>query len=402
MLTLCSAVTITAMTENMDKSTAPKESLVRGFAHTLLAGLQSKTPSSTDVSLARQYWAEHFESPWSEQSTELSANRLQRFLETVADMGRQGALLSRWTHLLRPQSATNAEYQAFISEFMHALLHHPRGYLDFTCQRQTVQPGHPMDFSIQHPVAVEYWTIYLTAEGLGTLHSHGETFPLKADSVLIMPPGMTGNVERSAQASTWTFDMLSFRSNASWLELLDWALGRSTPALLSLQAQAAQQEVGQIIRRLEHTAYQQGDLYERLCRNLIEQLLILLGLNNASHHGDSQLDTRLREVIHYLLSDYAEDASLGDIAERVHLSGSRLNTLFRSQFGCSVLTWRDNIRLQKARELLSSTSMRMSAIASAVGYNDALYFSRKFRLRFGQSPTQYRSGQGSTARQKYN
>lgn len=396
MLTRSLPVTMSAMTKNMDKSTASQSktdtALARGFARTLLAGLQSMPPAAPDVKLAQDYWARHFDSPWSEQNAELSALRLARFLETVADMGQQGALLKRWRHLLRADISSDTSYEAFISDFMQALLHHPRGYLDFTCQRQAVQSGHPMDFAIQHPVAVEYWTVYLTSQGLGQLLSQGELHELSPHSVLIMPPGISGTVQRQQNSSRWTFDMLSFRSNAAWLELLDWTLGRSTPALLELETAEAQREVADIIRRLENTGYQQGDLYERLCRNLIEQLLILIGLINKSHHGETQLDPRLREVVHYLLSHYAEPASLADIAGNVHLSGSRLNTLFRQQFGCSVLSWRDNIRLQKARELLSSTSQRMGAIANAVGYDDPLYFSRKFRQRFGQSPSQFRAG----------
>jgi AraC-like DNA-binding protein len=37
-------------------------------------------------------------------------------------------------------------------------------------------------------------------------------------------------------------------------------------------------------------------------------------------------------------------------------------------------------------------AMEISDIALAAGFNDVSYFNRRFRVRFGASPTQYRGG----------
>ena len=51
------------------------------------------------------------------------------------------------------------------------------------------------------------------------------------------------------------------------------------------------------------------------------------------------------------------------------------------------------LRLQKARALLSDARndrLKVSDIALACGFNEVSYFNRRFRARFGASPTQYR------------
>ncbi len=380
----------------MDKSIAAQESVdpdsaQYGFAHALLAGLSGTQPKAEDLRLASQYWAQHFESPWADYQDAQNAGRLTDFLHTLGEMGRQGQLLARWNKVLTSDSATPEQYRGFVRDFMQSILHHPRNYHDFVCQRQTLKPDHPMDIAIQHPLAVEYWTIYLTKTGCGQLLMNGKKLKLHEASVLVMPPGRSGTVQRIPSSSTWTFDMLSIRSSADWLELLDWALATDGAATVALNDNAARGHIDSVYYQLEHTPYQRGDLAERLCFNLIEQLLIQLRIHCPAAADRQSLDPRLRDRVDFLLSNYSEKLDLEGIAKRVHLSSSRLNALFRKEFGCSVLSWRENIRLQKARELLNASTFRISAIANAVGYDDPLYFSRKFRQRFGVSPRQLRA-----------
>ncbi|MNC67478.1 Arabinose operon regulatory protein [compost metagenome] len=48
------------------------------------------------------------------------------------------------------------------------------------------------------------------------------------------------------------------------------------------------------------------------------------------------------------------------------------------------------MRMDKAKNLLSGT-LTIDQVASSVGFNDALYFSRQFRKFSGMSPSEYRS-----------
>ncbi|MDX1550989.1 MAG: AraC family transcriptional regulator [Marinobacter sp.] len=55
----------------------------------------------------------------------------------------------------------------------------------------------------------------------------------------------------------------------------------------------------------------------------------------------------------------------------------------------------DQVRLERAGELLEKTSMNLSQIADALGYADAANFTRAFKRWTGQSPSQYRHGEAS-------
>lgn len=51
----------------------------------------------------------------------------------------------------------------------------------------------------------------------------------------------------------------------------------------------------------------------------------------------------------------------------------------------------DQVRLERARELLTHTGMNLSQIADALGYADAANFTRAFKRWTGHSPSRYRS-----------
>ena len=51
-------------------------------------------------------------------------------------------------------------------------------------------------------------------------------------------------------------------------------------------------------------------------------------------------------------------------------------------------------RINKAKELLTGTSLKLYEIAEQVGYNDSKYFSKVFREVTGQLPAEYRRVSG--------
>jgi len=104
---------------------------------------------------------------------------------------------------------------------------------------------------------------------------------------------------------------------------------------------------------------------------------------------------RLREAIAVIEARFAEPALSTDmVARAVGLSRRYLNTLLLESshtFAERVL----ELRLQRACAMLADVrkdAMKISDIALAAGFNDVSYFNRRFRVRFGASPTQYRGG----------
>jgi AraC family transcriptional regulator of arabinose operon len=100
--------------------------------------------------------------------------------------------------------------------------------------------------------------------------------------------------------------------------------------------------------------------------------------------------TRLAPAFHAIHSGYAAPVSLEALAATVHLHPVYFSTLFKRVTGLPPLRYVSQYRLDRARELLLSTTLSVREIARQTGHRDPFYLSRVFRRAEGLSPTEYR------------
>jgi len=98
----------------------------------------------------------------------------------------------------------------------------------------------------------------------------------------------------------------------------------------------------------------------------------------------------LRRVLKFIDAQLQRDISLNEVAEAAFLSPNYLSQLLKKQTGMAFVEWLTVRRMERAQHLLSHGSDRIFEVANAVGFADEAYFTRRFRQRFGQSPSEYR------------
>lgn len=93
------------------------------------------------------------------------------------------------------------------------------------------------------------------------------------------------------------------------------------------------------------------------------------------------------------LEQNAEDAmlSLTSVAEHFQITPQYLSGLFKKTSGINMSDYLAQVRIRKAKELMSDPDMTISQIARRVGYNNDVGFIRVFKKHEGITPGQYRS-----------
>ena len=124
--------------------------------------------------------------------------------------------------------------------------------------------------------------------------------------------------------------------------------------------------------------------------NLMDKAITLRNENSIGQYREA-----VREVINYIDEHYAEDdLSLNQLAAHVNFSPNHLSAVFRQETGQTFIKYLTDYRMDKAKELLSSTSKKSNEIGLLVGYKDPHYFSYLFKKTQGVTTTQYRGGSG--------
>ena len=111
---------------------------------------------------------------------------------------------------------------------------------------------------------------------------------------------------------------------------------------------------------------------------------------NAKQDTVVLMDPRISSLLQELQMNPAQKISLPELARKSCLSTSRLSHLFKEQVGDTILNTLYKYRLERALQLLVSTQRQIAEIASDVGFDCAIHFTRKFRDTFGETPSLYR------------
>jgi len=110
------------------------------------------------------------------------------------------------------------------------------------------------------------------------------------------------------------------------------------------------------------------------------------------------LKKEVQEVIQYIESHYQDKITLEMIADHVNFSENYLCRVFKEQVGTSLITYINNVRMNKAAELIMHGSTYMKEVSALVGISDQFYFNRLFKKHFGISPSEYKPRQFESKR----
>ncbi|MFN4179786.1 MAG: helix-turn-helix domain-containing protein [Armatimonadota bacterium] len=98
----------------------------------------------------------------------------------------------------------------------------------------------------------------------------------------------------------------------------------------------------------------------------------------------------LSPVLRFIEDHLSDSLSVEQMAQLTMFSPRHLRRLFHQTVGMSPKRWLLERRLQRAATLLTQTDLPVKTVAAECGFEDLPHFNRAFRLRFGQSPSQYR------------
>lgn len=95
------------------------------------------------------------------------------------------------------------------------------------------------------------------------------------------------------------------------------------------------------------------------------------------------------DMVHTIEKDYGQRLGLDIFAEKYRLTPEYLSVLFARQTGSTFSNFVKKVRIERAKELLLRSNMKIYEVACRVGYSDQKYFSKVFKEYTGVSAKQY-------------
>ncbi|WP_394700325.1 arabinose operon transcriptional regulator AraC [uncultured Tolumonas sp.] len=252
-----------------------------------------------------------------------------------------------------------------------------------------IEKGSVLDFIIDRPNGMKGYIMNLTVKGRGKIFSGEHEFIVEPGDLLLFPPEAVHYYGRADDSNEWYHRWVYFRPRAYWADWLRWPHEVERVGHIKLADQQLANEFDSLFLNIEETHKEIRPMSEQLAMNLLERLLIrCYEVTSLADHAP--MDHRILEACQILSASLSAEFSIEELAERVFLSPSRLAHLFREQVGVSIVRWREDQRIIRAKLLLQTTPLPVAVIGQQTGYDDQLYFSRVFKKRVGVSPSEYR------------
>ena len=131
-------------------------------------------------------------------------------------------------------------------------------------------------------------------------------------------------------------------------------------------------------------------------RNILKNYLVALLLHILQPYyknHNTSINSLSAKTIAIINKHFADSNPLTIAAKELNYSPASLSLLFQKDFGMTFKEYLQQYRINHAKHLLESTSMKVSSISPAVGYQDQKFFTQIFKEHTGQTPSQYRKSQ---------
>lgn len=115
--------------------------------------------------------------------------------------------------------------------------------------------------------------------------------------------------------------------------------------------------------------------------HMIESILL------STKDKDDYVIQKAKEYIH---NNFADNISLNDVAAHVFLNGNYFSTLFKQKTGTTFRDYLRNYRIERAKDLLRSTHLKIYEVGLQTGYNEQPHFVRAFKSVTGLTPGEFR------------
>ena len=222
---------------------------------------------------------------------------------------------------------------------------------------------------------------------------NGETYTLSRGDVLIRRPGSSVSSLGAQKSYILTLDFsmesqpLVYSRNIPGKKQRETenALITSLPPVIHPRNPYALFEIYEKLNKMKNTA-------SKAALSLVDEIIFLLNADLA-HEEFLILNSQnsvVDKAISYMEKNLSSKITLDELSGFVNLEKSYFIRLFKKETGLTPFKILNEMRLDRASDLLATTDMKISEIASSVGFGTTSFFISEYKKRFGITPREHR------------
>lgn len=239
------------------------------------------------------------------------------------------------------------------------------------------------------PHTHQFTELFYVLHGEGVFYIETEKVPVKTDDLIIINPNVE-HTEKTFPNNPMEYIVFGVEGLAFSFTEHDQAYGRG----YSFYSYGSDKnQFINFAQLMMHEFQDKKPGFEKVCHGLLEVLLVYISRKqklSVISESAFQLSKECAIAKRYIDTNYAQDITLDSLAEITHINKFYLAHSFTECIGQSPISYLTERRLAACKELLSSSNLSVTQIATSAGFSSQSYFSQIFNKKVGMSPRQYR------------
>jgi AraC-like DNA-binding protein len=249
-------------------------------------------------------------------------------------------------------------------------------------------PGHPQDYNFNWDngrILLEYQLIYITS-GEGIFETDFKKYSVKTGDVLLLFPRQWHRYSPDPNTG-WTEYYVGFKGPGID-NILKFGFISTDEPVINI---GEDDVIIQILKDILEAVDEEKSGYQQEASGAVLHLLghILRIKKNESFRGENT-ENLVRKAKFIMMQNLTQNINIEEIANTLTVGYSRFRKEFKKYTGMSPAHYHNELRLQEARKMLAFTEKSIKQISIELGYESDFYFSRLFRAKTGNSPSEFR------------
>lgn len=237
-------------------------------------------------------------------------------------------------------------------------------------------------------VLKEFQLVYII-EGEGVLETRsGGIFPIKGGMMFVLFPGEWHTYYPNYKTG-WNQYWIGFDG----VDIESWMISEYCSKESPVFKVGINNEIVALFRKAIEVANEERDLYQRVLGGLVNYLIgLMCSIDKNISVKSDDFSSKIEYACVLMQELIDQSVSMQDIARKSGMGYSLFRKLFKEQMHHAPAQYFQNLKIQKAIELLTSTAMPIKEIAYRLNFETPAYFSAQFKKQTGKSPSEYREG----------
>lgn len=225
-----------------------------------------------------------------------------------------------------------------------------------------------------------FWVL----EGECFINIDSQCFIARPGQLAYLPKGKMRSYTQASE--NFTMYEMSFSAEVNGQDLMELLSLTDSHYVVDIKQR---DEVTRLFESSGHTELFKSPIYDLTwCANIIKLLGLYIDARMKQKTPENQF---FIPVLDYMNTHLTENVTTEKLASIVYMQPTYFIRRFKDAYGIPPITYLGKLRLYKAMNLLSSSSLSIEEVSREIGITDTSYFSRFFRKNCGVTPSEYRS-----------